>query len=580
MKGLWNGYRSKSKFAHWLSALVVCLPVAQLAYAGNQLTNFVLLEKENNTYSLELTLENDDIIAEFSKSNGELAINLEETTIADNLVEQQSFNAGVIQGIALMPGDDALSISLQTTSHFGYDYFQSDNLLTVDIFPSLTVVKSDTNTQPTATKRGNISINFQDIPVRSVLQILADHNGFNLVISDSVDGNLTLRLDNVPWQKALETILTVKGLDKRQKGDILLIAPKTELDEQERLALEKIQFEREMASLRSEVIQIHYASAEEFKEMLEGDDEDSEESVALLSERGSVAVDPRTNSLIVTDLADNIEVVKALLATLDVPVNQVEIEARIVTVDEGTLDELGVRWGVVNQNGNFTTGSTIQGNWQHTDRIDWLGDGEQPDTLDIDDYLNVNLGAVSPNASSIAFSIANLGKDLLLDLELSALQSENRAEIISSPRLLTTNKRAAYIEQGTELPYLEASSSGATAVSFKKAVLSLSVTPQITPENKLVLDLVVTQDKPSITVKAGNGEAMAINTQRIGTQVLVNDGETIVLGGIFQHEIANIEEKVPLLGDIPGLGILFRRNYESMGKRELLIFVTPRVMVQ
>ncbi|SKA49092.1 type IV pilus secretin PilQ [Enterovibrio nigricans] len=579
MKGLWNESPSKRKFTYWLSVLVTCLPIAQMAYADNLLTNIELLEKENNVYSLALTLESAEILASFEKSNSELAIVLKDTSVLETLAEQQTVTEGVLQKISLAPNEDGLAITLQATSHFGYDYFQADNVLTVDVFPSLTVVKSDTNTSTKPVDNGNISINFQDIPVRSVLQILADHNGFNLVISDSVEGSLTLRLDNVPWQKALETILTVKGLDKRQKGDILLIAPKTELDEQERLALEKIQFEREMASLRSEVIQIRYASAEAFKEMLEGDDE-GEETVALLSERGSVAVDPRTNSLIVTDLADNIEVVKALLTSLDIPVDQVEIEARIVTVDEGTLDELGVRWGVVNQNGDFTTGSSIEGNWQHTDRIDWLGDGEQPDMVNIDDYLNVNLGAVSPNATSIAFSIANLGRDLLLDLELSALQSENRAEIISSPRLLTTNKRPAYIEQGTELPYLEASSSGATAVSFKKAVLSLSVTPQITPDNMLVLDLVVTQDKPSVTVKAGNGEAMAINTQRIGTQVLVNDGETIVLGGIFQHETANIEEKVPLLGDIPGLGVLFRRNYESVGKRELLIFVTPRVMVQ
>ncbi|MDD1782121.1 type IV pilus secretin PilQ [Enterovibrio sp. ZSDZ35] len=568
------------KVVHWLSTLAICLPVAQLAFASNQLNNIELLEKENNAYSLALTLENPEILANFDKTSSELAIVLKDTIASEELAVDRAVNAGVLQHISLYPKDDGLAIRLQANSHFGYDYFQSDNILTIDVFPSLTVVKSGDDTLAKTTDSGNISINFQDIPVRSVLQILADHNGFNLVISDSVEGSLTLRLDNVPWQKALDTILTVKGLDKRQKGDILLIAPKTELDEQERLALEKIQFEREMASLRSEVIQIRYASAEAFKEMLEGDDESGEETVALLSERGSVAVDPRTNSLIVTDLSDNIDVVTALLASLDVPVDQVEIEARIVTVDEGTLDELGVRWGVVNQNGDFTTGSSIEGNWQHTDRIDWLGDGEQPDMVNIDDYLNVNLGAVSPNATSIAFSIANLGRDLLLDLELSALQSENRAEIISSPRLLTTNKRPAYIEQGTELPYLEASSSGATAVSFKKAVLSLSVTPQITPDNMLVLDLVVTQDKPSVTVKAGNGEAMAINTQRIGTQVLVNDGETIVLGGIFQHEVANIEEKVPLLGDIPGLGMLFRRNYESMGKRELLIFVTPRVMVQ
>jgi len=295
----------------------------------------------------------------------------------------------------------------------------------------------------------------------------------------------------------------------------------------------------------------------------------------MLSSRGSITVDERTNSLLIRDLPENINVVKEIIESLDVPIKQVQIEARIVTVNEGNLDELGVRWGITNTNGSTTVGGSIESNLAFAGLYNGGGDG-----VPVDDFLNVNLGLANPAASSIAFQVAKLGSDLLLDLELSALQAESKAEIISSPRLITTNKKPAYIEQGTEIPYLEASSSGATSVSFKKAVLSLMVTPQITPDNRLVLDLTVTQDRPGQVVKTGTGEAVAIDTQRIGTQVLVDNGETVVLGGIYQHSLSNSVEKVPLLGDLPLLGALFRRSSENIGKQELLIFVTPKVVME
>ncbi|WP_251879547.1 type IV pilus secretin PilQ [Grimontia kaedaensis] len=560
--------------------VIAAVVASPWSLAANQLQNIDVKAGENGKTLLTLSLEDKSVVTNFTKSDGALSISLKGTSVEDNLVGIRSLQdiGKATANLDVKPVDDDVELTVLTDRHFGYDYYQTSNVLTVEIFPFASLPSAKKSDAEKSKKNKNISINFQDIPVRSVLQMVAEHNGFNLVVSDSVQGSLTLRLDDVPWQKALQTILNVKGLDKRQMGNILLVAPKVELDEQERLVLEKRRQERELASLRSEVIQIKYANAVDLKEMIGGGSSE-DEGISLLSERGSIAVDPRTNSLVIKDLEDNIDVVKMMIDSLDIPVDQVEIEARIVTVDEGTLEEIGVRWGVNSQNGNFTTGGSIEGNWQHSDRIDFGADNE-PDELILDDLLNVNLGAVSPNASSIAFSVANLGKDLLLDLELSALQAESRAEIISSPRLLTTNKRSAYIEQGTELPYLEASSSGAAAVSFKKAVLSLSVTPQITPDSRLVLDLQVTQDKPAGTVKAGTGEAMAINTQRIGTQVLVNDGETVVLGGIYQHEMMEGVDKVPLLGDIPGIGQLFRRNYETMGKRELLIFVTPRIMTQ
>ncbi|KGK15294.1 type IV pilus secretin PilQ [Vibrio navarrensis] len=426
-----------------------------------------------------------------------------------------------------------------------------------------------------------ISINFQDIPVRNVLQLIADYNGFNLVVSDSVTGNLTLRLDGVPWQQVLDIILQVKGLDKRVEGNVVLIAPKEELDLREKQHLEKQRLAEELGSLKSEIIKVNFAKVSDIAEMISGT-----ESVSMLSERGSIAIDERTNSLLLRELPENIAVIREIVNSLDIPVKQVQIEARIVTVNEGNLDELGVRWGFTSVNGSHTVGGSIENNLASVGLYNAAGGGSGSGgdsgggSSSIDDFLNVNLGATSGNASSIAFQVAKLGSDLLLDLELSALQRESKAEIISSPRLITTNKKPAYIEQGTEIPYLESSSSGATTVSFKKAVLSLKVTPQITPDNRLVLDLSVTQDRPGEVVKTGTGEAVAIDTQRIGTQVLVNNGETVVLGGIFQHSVTSTVDKVPLLGDLPLLGALFRRSYENIGKRELLIFVTPKVVIQ
>ncbi|MFA0439403.1 fimbrial protein [Vibrio sp. 10N.286.49.C2] len=465
--------------------------------------------------------------------------------------------------------DDAPDVRLlvETKANVDYVYEIQKNQLRVTIVP-MTKARTDEQQFLLANKGKLTSINFQDIPVRSVLQLLAGYNDFNLVVSDTVQGNLTLRLDGVQWTEVLDIILRVKGLDKRVNGNVVLVAPKAELDLQEKLALEKGRLEEEIGTLNSEIIRINYAKASEIAVMIGGEGE-----VSMLSERGSIAIDERTNSLLIRELPSNITVIREIIASLDVPVKQVQIEARIVTINEGNMDELGIRWGITKVNGDTTIGGSIENN------LATIGLYDSGDDF-VDDFLNVNLGATSDSAARLAFQVASLGSNVLLDLELSALQQESKAEIISSPRLITTNKKSAYIEQGTEIPYLKAASSGATAVEFKKAVLSLTVTPQITPDNRLILDLNVTQDRPSQVVKTGEGEAVAIDTQRIGTQVLVNNGETVVLGGIFQHSITNSVDKVPLLGDIPGLGALFRRTYEKVGKSELLIFVTPEIIVQ
>jgi type IV pilus assembly protein PilQ len=314
----------------------------------------------------------------------------------------------------------------------------------------------------------------------------------------------------------------------------------------------------ETPNLESQLFAIKYAKASDIAEIL-----NHHRKVGAVSETGSIAVDDRTNSLLVYEQADHLERIATVIKSLDVPVKQVQIEARIVTIKEGEVDELGVRWGVSKVSSGFTTAPSI-------DAI--KGSSE------LSDHLNVNLGLANPNSSSIAFQLAKLGSDTLLDLELSALQAESKAEIISSPRLVTTNKQPAYIEQGSEIPYLEAASSGATSISFRKAVLSLKVVPQITPDNKLVLDLNVTQDRPGQVVKTGIGESVAIDTQRIGTQVLVNNGETIVLGGIYQKSLIRSVEKVPYLADIPWFGRFFQRTSDTVGRSELLIFVTPSIL--
>lgn len=512
-----------------------------------------------------------------------LQVELINTQVSDeqlNIIDVKDFST-IVNNIEVSRNKHNTQLDIHVSEDYQYSYALKDRFLEVTVSPVIEPVSE--KKQSILDKEGKlISLNFQDIAVRNVLQLIADYNDFNLVVSDSVSGNLTLRLDSVSWQQALDIILQVKGLDKRVEGSVILVAPKEELDLREQRELEKLRMNDELIELKSEILTINFAKASDIAEMIMGEGE-----ITMLSERGSLTIDERTNSLLIRELPENIEVIRSIVASLDIPVKQVQIEARIVTVKEGNLDELGVRWGFSSTNGSTTIGGSLESNLGAIGIYDGGGsdggsDGgdEGSGGVSIDDFLSVNLAATSPNASSIAFQVAKLGSDTLLDLELSALQQESKAEIISSPRLITTNKKPAYIEQGTEIPYLEAASSGATSVSFKKAVLSLKVTPQITPDNRLVLDLSVTQDRPGQVVKTGTGEAIAIDTQRIGTQVLVNNGETVVLGGIFQHSVVNSVDKVPLLGDLPLLGALFRRSYENIGKSELLIFVTPKVVVQ
>ncbi|EWH09242.1 type IV pilus biogenesis protein PilQ [Catenovulum agarivorans DS-2] len=451
-------------------------------------------------------------------------------------------------------------VEIKTNKPFTYQYQQLDNIFTLEVEED----RVQGGLLATEKYEGSpISLNFQDVEVRTVLQIIADYNGFNLVTSDSVTGNVTLRLDGVPWDQALDIILKIKGLDKRMEGSILMVAPSDEISAREARELEAKKQVDQLSPLFSEFIQVNYAKASEISTMLAG------QGSGMLSERGTVTVDERTNTLLIRDTVKGIDNIKKLVSILDVPVKQVTIESRIVTVNDNLSEELGIRWGFSDQQNSDGVSGTIAG-------ANTIAGGTIPA---LSDRLNVNLPVANP-AGSIGLSIARLDDGTILDLELSALETENKGEIIASPRITTANQKTAYIEQGTEIPFVQASSSGATAVTFKKAVLSLQVTPQITPDNKIVLDLVITQDTRGDTVATPTGSAVAIDTQEIGTQVLVDNGETIVLGGIYQQQMVSSEKKVPLLGDIPYLGTLFKSTTEFNEKKELLIFVTPRIVTE
>ena len=556
----------------WLLLIfsVVSVPSSAEDRVMNRLINVDFQLNKNKEGVIIVELSSAMVAVDVRKNNTQLTIELHDTQISDDkltILDVADF-ATSVSHIETFREPNSTLLLVDIKGDYHYDYFLKERTLQVVISKQSSLTTKIQSGEQEESKP--ISINFQDIPVRHVLQLIADYNDVNLVVADSVKGNVTLRLDGVPWREVLDILLQVKNLDKRVQGSVMLVAPKSEFDAQEQKVLEKAQMASELAALSSEILSISYAKASDIAELLVGEGE-----ITMLSSRGSLTVDERTNSLLLRDLPENIRVIKEIIETLDVPIKQVQIEARIVTINEGNLEELGVRWGISNTNGSTTVGGSIESNLASVGLYDG-GNGSLP----VDDFLNVNLGLVNPAASSIAFQVAKLGSNFLLDLELSALQAESKAEIISSPRLITTNKKPAYIEQGTEIPYLEASSSGATSVSFKKAVLSLMVTPQITPDNRLVLDLIVTQDRPGQIVKTGTGEAVAIDTQRIGTQVLVNNGETVVLGGIYQRSLSNTVEKVPLLGDLPLLGALFRRSSENIGKKELLIFVTPKVVIQ
>lgn len=451
------------------------------------------------------------------------------------------------------------------TDDFEYLAYQTDKLLSINVSVLPDDVQEERKKQFPYTGE-KLSLNFQNIEVRAVLQLIADFTGLNLVASDTVQGNITLRLQNVPWDQALDLVLKTKGLGKRQMGSVLLIAPSEEIAAREKVELEAVKQVEELAPLVTEYMQLKYAKASVLVDLLTSDQ-------GLLSERGSAVVDERTNTLLMKDTASNLEKIREALAMLDVPVRQVLIEARIVVAATNVGEELGVQWGGgaydLSSDGTSATlygGSTDTMAELSTILVEGEGDITFPNANIID------FGVSTASASS--FAIGYQTADMLIDMEISALETEGQAETVSQPRVITADGKTAIIESGTEIPYQEASSSGATSVSFKSAVLKLEVTPQITPDDRIIMDLVINQD--SVGEETNNGPA--IDTNAVETQVLVDNGETVVLGGIFREEKIKSVSKTPFFGDLPLIGALFRYSNESTEKSELLVFITPRLV--
>ncbi len=452
-----------------------------------------------------------------------------------------------------------------TSSEFEQLAYQSDNLFTLELKPMPKEDIEKARKERFGYTGDRLSLNFQDIEVRSVLQLLADFTELNIVVSDNVDGKLTLRLKNVPWDQALEIILKSKNLGKRTSGNVIMVAPAEEIAQRERIELESEQQKVDLAPLRTEFFQVNYADAEDFGALLQS------ESGSMLSERGKVTVDARTNTLLISETADKLEQIRSLISRLDIPVRQVLIESRIVVATDDFNKELGFRMGVSRD----TTDNPGEG-------FAMSGDSDGVANLINNDNLgnerfNVNLPSANV-AGSIGLALAKLPFGSLLELELSAMQAEGTGEVVSSPRIITANQREAYIEQGVEIPYLEASSSGSTSVSFRKAVLGLKVTPHITPDDRIIMDLTVNKDTVGEIFGDGNYQIPSIDTREVNTQVLVDNGETVVLGGIYEQETVNQTTKVPFFGDLPFIGRLFKRTFNDDNKSELLVFVTPKII--
>jgi type IV pilus assembly protein PilQ len=520
------------------------------------------------------------------QEGGRIVVDFQNTTLPQDLMRRldvTDFATPVFTVDALRANRDA---RLVVTAAAEYDQlaYQSDNMFTLELKPPAPKQAAsapgvyDEKREYTGER---LTLNFQDLETRAVLQLIADFSGLNIVVSDTVMGSVTLRLQNVPWDQALDIVMTTKGLDMRRNGNVIIVAPAEEIAAREQKALESVKALETLEPLRSEFIQVNYAKASELADLMKGTGGKS-----LLTQRGSVAIDARTNTLLVSDTATSLANIRRLVTTLDIPVRQVTIETRVVIVNDDYSRQLGVRFGtnVVKDRNNGQGLMSMTGNGSGSDtivnsgisNINTNGSPFPVSLPPINQRYNVNL-PVANAAGSVALAI--LDSDYLVDLELTALQAEGQGRVVSTPRIVATNQREARILQGTEIPYQESASSGATTTQFKEAVLSLTVTPQITPDDRIIMDLHITKDAVGAEVStATGGKIPSIDKRELVTQVVVNDGETVVLGGVYETELRKTVNKVPVLGDIPGLGYLFRNKSKTDNNTELLIFVTPKIL--
>lgn len=522
----------------------------------------VLVTLSNTTTPIDVREEGGKIIMEIFKANIDASL-VQSLDVMDF--------ATPITKIETKPIGENVVIEITPTGEYDYLAYQANEVFAVEVRSLSKQEKEDLLKERLVFTGDRLSLNFQDIEVRAVLQLLADFTGLNLVTSDTVSGRITLRLKNVPWDQALDIILKSKGLTKRQIDNVIMVAPTEEVAAREQLELESQQKIEELAPLRSDFIQVNYAKAEDLALLLK-----SEEN-RLLSERGNVTVDIRTNTLLIQDTASKLEDIRRLLKRLDIPVRQVLIESRIVIANNDFAKDLGVRFGA-NFDGsigdNFTlTAGAMPGYLDNTFGIA-PGIEINNDVGDNQEGLMVNLPVNEPSGG-LNFLVGKVGT-YLLQLELSAMQTEGRGELVSSPRVITSDQTQASIKQGIEIPYQQATASGATIIAFKEALLKLDVTPHITPDDRVRMDLIINKDNPDFSRSILG--VPPIDTRKIETTVLVDNGETVVLGGVFERNKSNNSEKVPFFGDIPYAGVLFRRNEKLDNNNELLIFVTPKIL--
>lgn len=544
--------------------------------SGSGINNIDFRRGENGEGRVIVDLADPSIGIDIGEKGGKVVVdflNIDLPNRLDRRLDVIDFATPVKEVDTAPYGNGARMVISTVTDEFDHLVYQSDNLLTIEVKPLTKEEKEAIQKEKFGYTGERLSLNFQSIEVRAVLQLIADFTGFNMVASDSVTGNVTLRLKNVPWDQALDIILKSRGLGKRESGNVILVAPQEEIAAREKLELESEKQIEELAPLRTEYIQINYAKAQDLADLIKAEENN------LLTERGNITVDARTNTLIVQDVASSLENINFMITTLDIPVRQVLIESRIVNASETFSKDLGVRFGY--------SKDTNRGRNLDSDSVGILG-GTRPGFVEIpntaitvenaagDDTegLLVDL-PVAAAAGSVGLLVGKIGT-WLLQLELSAAEAEGTVENIASPKVITSNQNEAVIESGTEIPFEQSTSSGATSVTFKKAVLSLRVTPQITPDDRILLDLAVNQDERG--EEFGVFNIPVIDTNNVRTQVLVDNGETVVLGGVYEQDAQNNVNKVPFFGDLPYLGFLFKNTSVSTEKNELLIFVTPKIL--
>ncbi|MES9855643.1 MAG: type IV pilus secretin PilQ [Sedimenticola sp.] len=556
-----------------MTALSTASTVASSA-SGRSVTSVDFRRGEQGEGRVMMALSDASAVVDMREEGGRIILDIMDTSVPEALIRKFDVAdfATPVKMFEVMPRDGNVQVVIETSGEYEHLAYQANELFTVEFRGLTKAEKEELQRRKKSFTGERLSLNFQDIEVRAVLQLLADFTGLNLVTSDTVGGSITLRLKNVPWDQALDIILKTRGLSMRKNGNVILVAPTEEIAAREKLELEsQLQIE-ELAPLHSEFIQLNYAKAKDIQALLKAKDNEM-----LTPDRGNVTVDERTNTLLVRDTASKLEDIRRLINKLDVAVRQVLIESRVVVANDNFSKDIGVRFGASaegTRGGNFILGGGGRPGYLGglADTIE-MPAGEGMEALMVN--LPATLGSAGGRGGAANLVIGKLGS-YLLQLELTAMQMEGKGEVISSPRVITSDQHTAIIKTGTEIPYQEASSSGATTVSFKEAVLKLEVTPHITPDDKVIMDLSINKDDPDFS-RAVLG-VPPVDTKQIETSVLVDNGETVVLGGVFERTETSSRERIPFFGDLPYVGFMFKQELRTDNNQELLIFITPKIL--